>query len=128
MNRRSFVGLLGAVGIGGPKAVTKLAAPSTIEALSLAGISAGHDGPVQGMGGNHRDYAADILKKMAIPGTYKHDVEMSRHWIGGLDANTASLRSVALGRKIEISRRVQYLRQQRNQRTWYQGVFDRLWE
>lgn len=131
MKRRSFMGLLGGVVGAGPKGVVKLAAPASMEsALGLAGISAmggGDTSPDVGMG-DSTHYAKRVLQRLALPGSLKEKIQRDRHWISALDADTASLRSVSMGRKIAMSRRIQYDQHLRQQRTWYQGVVDKLWD
>lgn len=108
MKRRNFLGALTAVVGAGPKAVAKAAAPATMEALSLTGISAMGEEVQSVPFREDKTYAQNALAKLLGKSKQQHERERKNYHIYSLDPDTAGLRSVSLGSKIRMSRRIQY--------------------
>lgn len=129
MKRRAFLGFLGGAAAAGPS-VAKQAASN----LSLADLAVPYMG-VEGnslvgeatkMGGGPKEWAKQSLAQLVGKSAERIAIERRRHGIGGLDPEIASLRSVALHHKIEMSRSIAYERNQRNEKSWLQAQIDGL--
>ena len=114
-----------------PKSLAKAAAPASLEALNILGVSGGveelalHiDDRPQNDKGRARAALAKLLGKSAA----RRDAEMRQWHIYSLDPDTAGLRSVTIGAKIRRSRRIQYEQSQRREEFTLNSVIKGLFD
>lgn len=124
MKRRLFLGLMSAVGAGGPKALAKAAAPVGLESLAVGAASAVMpiSDPIGFSDDSQQETAKAWLKKLL--GTSKEEDEFrvqSQH-VHMLDPDTAALRSMSVGAKVARTKRIQYYAAKRLSERRYRGV------
>lgn len=131
MKRRSFMGLLGAVGVTGPKGVAKAVAPVGSEVLSLAGMAYPEDGEsmpmAHGVHGSTKWAKEALVKFIGMSAESEAQAKRS-YYVNSLDPDTHSLRSVSLGAKMRITRERQYAAWKRNRKPYLEGVIAGLWD
>lgn len=132
MKRRAFLGFLGGAVASGP-AAAKTAAQMTLADLSpgptaYLSNSLGESAQAPDDGEWRVARATDRLKQILGMTDTARAMAKKRHYISALDPGIASLRSVTLHRKIEMSRAVDFERQQHNEKTYLEGFLARLWE
>ena len=134
MKRRNFLSFLGGAAVAGPTAAR--AAASTIGMADLAPLGVnmlGSGSMGQAAVGaydtyDHINYAKEGLKKLVGLSSIARERRKREHYFQGLDPDTASLRSISLTSKIKIAKERSFEAQERNQRSYFQGVIDGLWE
>lgn len=133
MKRRKFLGFLGGAAVAGP-AAAQTAATAAMSDLAIAGNIAygGLGAPTMGMsispeGGNH-SWAKEQLKRLLGRSAVERSMRKQRHGIYSLDPHYAACRSISLVNKIRLSIEADFERNEARERTYYQGVIDRLWE
>lgn len=132
MKRRGFLGALAAVAAGGPKTIAR-AVPTDVGGLGLGTIAGlGH-----GLGEAYLDHAQPIdpgttswaatqLARLKAMTPWARRLKYRRTYVHALDPNTASLRSVSLGHKINMSKRIQFERQMENEHDYLKGIIGRM--
>ena len=123
MKRRAFLGFLGGAAVAGPS-VAKTAAQMTVADLSVGSHGAQFASGYAVTGGNpssQSSWAKEALKKMAGKSAQQIAYERRKYQIGHLDSGVASLRSVALRHKIQMTKNIAYERDQDMEKTWLQG-------
>lgn len=123
MKRRLFLGLMSAVGAGGPKALAKAAAPVGLESLAVGTVATGVDlhssfEPDE----RRKESASKWLKQLLGISKEEDEFNMRCHYLHQLDPDTACLRSMSIGAKMARSQRIQYFRQKRMQERRYRGI------
>lgn len=131
MKRRAFFGLLGGAVVAGPQAA-KSAAQMTLADVRLT--SAGMGVPGSGYGSSiaattvsNGSWASDALKRLIGKTAAQVDMEKRRQYVDALDPQIASLRSVALHRKVAMQRDVSYARSQDGEKGYLEGVIAGWW-
>lgn len=131
MNRRGFLSGLGGAAVAGPAA-----AKAGLESLDLGRVATtgaggswypGSVGSVARSGAD-ADHAQRQLSKLMGKSASAIERERKTYHVSGLDPDVATLRSVSLGRKIEMSRHRQYDRDQRDRQGYFEGIIAGLWE
>jgi hypothetical protein len=130
MKRRSFLkGLVGGA-VAAPVAA-KQAMDAAVADLSLsngvgltnaANLGSASNGRIEG--GSNAGWAFDGLKKLAGRTVADHVKAKRGQYISALDPNVASLRSVALHKKIAMTRDIVYEASLRNEKDYLQSVID----
>lgn len=136
MIRRSFLGFLGGAVTAGPRAVASAAAPiANMAKLSLGDVSdyaSDLHGAQKEVGGPSQGdsigYAMRRLKEMTGLSAEAAAREQREFYIGALHPDVAGLRSVSIGTKLKMTRRMAYEQSVRNRKTYFQGIIDGLWE
>lgn len=114
MKRRAFLGFLGGAAVSGPT-VAKAAA-SDISSLSIPSIGAPNSpmsGGVWDVPSSDNSWAKQSLKRFLGKTAEQIAYEKRDIHVSSLDPNIACLRSVALGRKIEMTRTIAYERREK---------------
>ena len=129
MKRRAFLGFLGGAAVAGP-AAAKSAGEMALSDLTL-GSAAQYANAVSATTaglypGNDRSWEKEQLKRLVGKTAEQASYERQRHMISALDPCVGTLRSVALHRKIEMSRILSYDREQRKERTWLEACISGL--
>jgi hypothetical protein len=128
MKRRSFLkGLVG--GAVAAPATAQHAINAAAADLSLKGglLSSGAADIGGAIGDtSSRQWEKDRLKGLLKRSKADHEREKRRMYIETLDPNVASLRSVALHRKINMTRDAMYARSLHNEKDYLQAVIDGL--
>lgn len=135
MKRRNFLGFLGGAAIAGPSAAKAAVssvgmadlAPMGINMLGTSGVGGA---PTLAWGGSTDNigYAKDGLKKLVGMTKAERERRKRNHYFQGLDPDTASLRSISLTSKIRLAKDRSFEASERDQKTYLQGVIDRIWE
>lgn len=129
MKRRAFLGFLGGAAVAGPQAA-KSAAEMTMADLRFPGIAGNAVGALGGpvASGPDRGWAKTQLAKLIGQSAKELEVRKTRYWCDGLSPDVAVLRSVALPRKIAMSKERQFEASLRNERGYLEGVIAGWWE
>lgn len=116
MERRKFLGLFGAAAISGPS----IAHAASTEVLKFPGVAPvglggwmaddppSQVGPVTSLPGSHNSWAERAWHSLKRMNSWTRHYRHRAFRLEALDPNTASLRSVALGQKMRISKRIQF--------------------
>jgi len=130
MKRRGFLGALGAV-IAAPKALPKGIPAADLSQLDLS-VASGVTRMAAGGGGDHSmslspklsrvDWAKEALKRLLGIHKEEEELNMRTMWVRGLDEDTAALRSMSLGAKLRRTKRVQYMREKRENERRLSGI------
>lgn len=126
MKRRGFLGALGAAIASGPRAAKSIGEMSMADlSLGRAGVRAvgGTMGSVE-LGEGRAGWAAKALAKLMGKSKEQEDFDRRRFWIDGLDAEIATLRSVSLHTKIQMTKTIAHRKGVREQKTYYQAIID----
>jgi len=124
MKRRLFLGLMSAVGAGGPKALAKAAAPAGLGSLAVGAATTALPlaDPVRFSEEHQRDTAKEWLKQLLGMSKEEEDMRMRSLHVSLLDPDTAVLRSMSIGAKVARTRRIQYYSAKRLSERRYRGV------
>jgi len=134
MRRRNFLGFLGGAAVAGPSAA-KTAAGATMGDLSLLNAGAGwtstlYHGSAGSMvsGPDQTGWARESLKRLLGRTAIERAMNKRRHSIHSLHPHYAACRSVSLVNKIRMSKDADFEREEALQKSYLQGVIDKLWE
>lgn len=128
MKRRNFLGLLGGAAVAGPQA-----AKAGVESLSLGGVvsnympTTGYEaGTLAQSPQSEADYYKSRLKRILGRSAEQIDFDRRSYPVHTLDPDIASIRSISLRAKIQMTRNVEYERHQRREKTWLEGCIEGL--
>lgn len=129
MKRRAFLGFLGGAAVAGPQ-VAKSAADMTMADLRLPGIAGNAMGSLGGpvASGPDTGWARSQLAKLVGLSAKEREGRKMRYWADGLSPDVAVLRSVALPRKIAMSKERQFEASLRNEKGYLEGIIAGWWE
>lgn len=132
MKRRKFLGFLGGAAVAGP-AAAQTAATAAMSDLAIAG-GVGFGAPSAPMvdmsigPSDNTSWAKEQLNRLLGRSAVERAMRKQRHGIYSLDPHYAACRSISLVNKIRMSRDADFERSECREKTYYQGVVDRLWE
>lgn len=135
MKRRKFLAFLGGAVASGPSAAKVVAEQASLESLRLGSIGIGSvvGGPVpasQDMFGEsyeRTNWAKEALKTLTGMSALERDRMRRRTHINSLDPNIAACRSMSLVAKIRLSKDLAFEREQREQKSYLEGVIAGWW-
>lgn len=130
MKRRLFLGLMSAVGAGGPKALAKAAAPAGLESLAVGAASAVMpiSDPIGFSDHSQQETAKEWLKKLLGTSKEEDEFRMQSQHVNMLDPDTAALRSMSVGAKVARTKRIQYYAAKRLSERRYRGVISGIFK
>ena len=127
-NRRGFFGIMGSAVVAGPDSVKK-AAEMSLKDLSVEGVGdAMFDrgyAPVAADG--QTNWAIKELAKLRSMSKKENMQKKKTTYVGALDVNVATLRSVSIVHKYRMSKELVYKRNQENQETYLEGIIKGWW-